>query len=136
MPKGINPESRAKIRYAAELIATGHSKRMCMEELEKKFGIYRQKAEFWWKQGMKSLKESDKIHFENLRNKQRERLEVILTEAIKKKDLTAATKAVEIMNKMFGIYETKQVVELKDSEIKFKFDNDVNNEDDNENVDE
>ena len=37
---------------------------------------------------------------------------------------------------MFGIYETKQVVKLEDAVIKFQFDNDVNKEEEDEQIDE
>lgn len=132
MPKKWNPEVKERIKYAAELIAAGHSKRAVKEKLCEKFGDYPQKAEYWWKMGLKSLEASDEKHMENLRRVQKERLETIIAASIEKKDYSSATKAVETLNKMFGIYETKQTVEIKDTTIKFNFENDLNNDGENE----
>jgi chorismate synthase len=82
------------------------------------------------------MKEVDERYAERLRVAQRERLETIIAGAIAKKDYMSATKAIEAMNKMFGINEAeKKEVTIKESVIKFNFANDINN-DDNENVSE
>lgn len=131
MPKLISKETKEKIKFAADKIANGASKRRVKELLCDRFDITPVKAEHWYKMGVKSLEECDSKHYANLRTKQRERLETILEGAMAKKDYISATKAIETMNKMFGIYETKQVVEM-DTTIRFDFANDINNEDENE----
>lgn len=79
------------------------------------------------------LKVMDEKYLGNVREIQRERLETIMAGAISKKDYLSAVKAVETLNKMLGINDQKQVIEVNDHTIKFEFGN-VNNDDENENV--
>lgn len=76
------------------------------------------------------LKVMDEKYLGNVREIQRERLETIMAGAINKKDYLSAVKAVETLNKMLGIQEQKQVVEIKDHTIKFEFGNVNNDEED------
>jgi chorismate synthase len=95
-----------------------------------------QKAAYVYVRALQDMKEVDERYAERLRVAQRERLETIIAGAIAKKDYMSATKAIEAMNKMFGINEAeKKEVTIKESVIKFNFANDINN-DDNENVSE
>lgn len=101
-----------------------------------KYDIERQKANYYYVRAVQDLEEIDARFAERLRGAQRERLETIITGAIAKKDYMSATKAIETMNKMFGLNEPdKKEVKFQDTTIKFNFENDINN-DDNETVDE
>lgn len=95
-----------------------------------------QKAAYVYNRALQDMKEIDERYAERLRVAQRERLETIIAGAIAKKDYMSATKAIEAMNKMFGINEAeKKEITVKESVIKFNFANDINN-DDNGNVSE
>lgn len=95
-----------------------------------------QKAAYVYTRALQDMKEVDERYAERLRVAQRERLETIIAGAIAKKDYMSATKAIEAMNKMFGINEAeKKEITVKESVIKFNFANDINN-DDNGNVSE
>lgn len=95
-----------------------------------------QKAAYVYVRALQDMKEVDERYAERLRVAQRERLETIIAGAIAKKDYMSATKAIEAMNKMFGINEAeKKEITVKESVIKFNFANDINN-DDNGNVSE
>jgi hypothetical protein len=101
------------------------------------YKIERQKANYYYSKAMQDLREIDERFAERLRGAQRERLETIISGAIAKKDFLSATKAIETMNKMFGLNEPdKKEVQFKDTTIKFNFENDINNDDDNETVNE
>lgn len=96
-----------------------------------------QKAAYVYNRAIKDLKEVDERYCERLRVAQRERIETVIAGAISKKDYMSATKAIEVMNKMFGLNEPdKKEVQFKDSTIRFNFENDINNDDDNETVNE
>lgn len=101
-----------------------------------KYDLERQKANYYYKRAIQDLEEVDARFAERLRGTQRERLETIISGAIQRKDFAAATKAIEVMNRMLGINEPdKREVKFEDTTIRFNFENDINN-DDNETVDE
>lgn len=136
MARILNKEVREKVKFAAELIANGNSRRVVLQELMNKYDIQRQKANFYYSKAVQDLEEIDARFAERLRGAQRERLETVISGAIAKKDYMSATKAIETMNKMFGLNEPeKKEVKFEDTTIRFNFENDINNED-NENVDE
>lgn len=100
------------------------------------YDIERQKANYYYVKAIQDLKESDERFMDRLRAAQRERLETVITGAIAKRDYIGAVKAIEAMNKMLGINEPdKKEVKFEDTTIRFNFENDINN-DDNETVNE
>lgn len=102
-----------------------------------KYDLERQKANYYYKRAIQDLEEVDARFAERLRGTQRERLETIISGAIAKKDYMSATKAIETMNKMLGINEPdKKEIKFEDTTIRFNFENDINNDDDNETVNE
>lgn len=95
-----------------------------------------QKAAYVYVRAIQDMKEVDARYAERLRVAQRERLETIIAGAIAKKDFLSATKAIEAMNKMFGLNEPdKKEVKFQDTTIKFNFENDIN-KGENETIDE
>ena len=138
MARILNEELRMKVKFAAKLIAEGNSRRVVIEEVIKKFKMEEepQKAAYVYNRAIKDLKEVDERYCERLRVAQRERIETVIAGAISKKDYMSATKAIEVMNKMFGLNEPdKKEVKFEDTTIRFNFANDINN-DDNETVNE
>lgn len=103
-----------------------------------KYDIERQKANYYYVKAVQDLEETDARYYDRLRSAQRERLETIITGAIAKRDYIGAVKAIAEMNKMLGINEPdKKEIEFKDTTIRFNFENDINNDDDdNETVNE
>lgn len=111
-----------------DLIAKGYSRRMVLDYLEEKYPEDKEwNRRYQYYESLKALKNIEPEFLEHIRNIQKERLEHIISNAVVGRDYIAATKAVEVMNKMFGVYETKQTVKIEDSTIKFEFGN-VNNE--------
>ena len=107
-----------------------------LEKLVDKFDTTSQKANYYYNRAIQDLKEVDERHSERCRAAQRERLETIISGAIQRKDFAAATKAIEVMNRMLGINEPdKKEVKFEDTTIRFNFENDIN-KDDNETIDE
>ena len=136
MARILNKEVREKVKFAAEQIANGNSKRIVVEKLVDKFDTTSQKANYYYNRALQDLKEVDERHSERCRAAQRERLETIISGAIERRHYAAATKAIEVMNRMLGINEPdKKEVAIKDSVIKFNFENDIN-KDDNETIEE
>lgn len=117
------------------MLAEGKSRREIFEHIENVYQCKNSLITYWYNKAVEGLHNADERFAEKIRAVQRERLEKILYGAIEKKDYGSACKIIETMNKMFGLYETKQSIKIEDSTIRFNFENDVNNED-NENVDE
>ena len=138
-PKKIYPrrrmkqEVRERIEFIAKGIAEGKSKAAIKNEYEEMYpDDTSHKFNNNYYLAIDGLSVMTEKYLGNVREIQRERLETIMAGAINKKDYLSAVKAVETLNKMLGIQEQKQVVEIKDHTIKFEFGN-VNNEDEENN---
>lgn len=125
LERHCDPKNLEEIQYVLDLIAEGGNTRTIFKKLREKFGEHQTRShyQFIFQRALKELEEIDLMYAEKTRRIQRERLEQILRLALEKKDYSTAVKTIEVMNKMFGIYETKQTIKLEDSTIKFEFDN-------------
>ena len=122
----VNPQVLEETQFVLDVIADGGNTRTIFKKLREKYGEKtRTHYQYIYQRALKELEEIDLMYAEKTRRVQRERLENILRLAIEKKDYATSVKVIEVMNKMFGIYETKQTIKLEDATIKFDFDNKI-----------
>lgn len=134
------PAKQAQLRneriYISELLRKGWSNRTIVVHLVEKFGINEDTANLHIKQAIEWLATyNDGEWIKDIRSKQMERLEAILEEAVANHNIATANKILDTINKLYGLYETKQKVEITSNEIQFKFGG-VDNNEENEDVSE
>ena len=123
-------EQRNKIIYVSELLRQGWSNRTMVLHLQDKFDVGETTAREYIKRAVKWLGDlnSDSNFVQEIRAKQIERFEYILAEAIIDKKWKDANNIMDNLNKLLGLYENKQKLEITSNEIQFKFGGVENNE--------
>lgn len=113
---------RARMLYATELMRQGFSNTEIKRMLREKYGIAKTTAEYTVKDAYQWLQDNDTSGYpESVRVKQVERTEYILQQAIAEKRWSTANNILDNLNKLLGLYETKQKLEIVGDEIKFRF---------------
>lgn len=104
-------------------LINGKSRPEIKDEIVNTFGITRRSATTYVQKAYKKKIELDDNELSNLRFLQLARVEKLYSEALAKKSVKDALNAIDIINKLFGLYETKQKIEITKDVIQFKFDN-------------
>jgi hypothetical protein len=109
----------------------GWSNRTIVLHLSEKFDVTEKTARDYIKKAVAWLGDlnSDSNFVQEIRAKQIERSEYILEAAIEDRKWKDANNILDNLNKLFGLYENKQKVEITSNEIQFKFGGVENNED-------
>lgn len=108
--------------YAAELMRKGWSRTEIVKHCQDKYGVSYTAALRYCTKAINYLMKDDSSKFiDKVRKKQEERTEYILRKAIEAEDWHTANKILDNYNKLLGLYETKQKIELTSNEIQFKF---------------
>ena len=133
MANQLQKEAEVRMIYAAELMRKGWSRSEIAKRLKEKYGVSITAARRYCTKAINYLMKDDSSKFvDQVRKKQEERTEYILRMAIEAEDWATANKIIDNYNKLLGLYENKQKIELISNEIQFKFggiDNDVKTED-------
>lgn len=122
---------RARVIYAAECYRRGMSNIAILEHLKQHYGVCEKTARKFMKQAMEWLCSYDDCDFiKEVKAKQVARAELCLEKAIEERRWQVANSIIDTLNKMLGIYEDKQKIEISTNEIQFKFGgvNDSNSE--------
>ena len=114
-------EKENRYLYVISLFRKGWSKLTITEHLAELWGIKRQAASNWIKQTYGYMNQNSESFIRNLRRIQLERLELMLMKAMEKEDWKVANTIAETINRLFGLYEIKQKIEITDNVIRFKF---------------
>lgn len=117
-----------------ERLRTGWSDRKILDWLQDDFKVTEQTARNWLKKAYNFLSEGTSVFKEDLRSKQQERFEFILSEAIKAGKWDVANRILDNINKMFNLYDTSQKIEVIGDTIHFKFGNVQGSEEENKDV--
>lgn len=117
-----------------ERLRTGWSDRKILDWLQDDFKVTEQTARNWLKKAYNFLSEGTSVFKEDLRSKQQERFEFILSEAIKAGKWDVANRILDNMNKMLNLYDTSQKIEISGDVIKFRFGDVQQNNEDESNV--
>lgn len=136
MPKEKQKQlERTKIQIA-ERLRLGWSDRMIKDWLLDEYEVHPNTASKWLKAAYEYLSEGTSVFKEHIREKQQERFEYILTEAIKAGKWDVANRILDNMNKMFNLYDNSTKIEVTSDVVQFKFgDVQENNEDEDMVVD-
>lgn len=103
-----------------DLLGQGLSRRRIVEEIMSRWGIKQSMAYQWIKEAMELLMEGNEEFLEYNRDKQIERLENIITEAMEAHEYKAAVMATAELNKLLGL-TTNQKVTIENADRTFKF---------------
>ena len=111
---------RTKIQIA-ERLRLGWSDRMIKDWLSDEYEVCAATASKWLKAAYEYLSEGTSVFKEHIREKQQERFEYILTEAIKASKWDVANRILDNMNKMFNLYDNSTKIEVTGDVVQFKF---------------
>ena len=103
-----------------DLLGQGLSRRRIVEELMSRWSVKQSMAYEWIKEAMELLMEGNEEFLEFNRDKQIERLENIITEAMQAHEYKAAVMATAELNKLLGL-TTNQKVTIENADRTFKF---------------
>lgn len=103
-----------------DLLSQGLSRRRIVEEIMSRWGINQNRAYTYIKDAMAILVEGNEEFLEYNRDKQIERLENIITEAMEAHEYKAAVMATAELNKLLGL-TVNQKVTIENADRTFKF---------------
>lgn len=114
------PEIMMRNQVIIDLIAQGLSRRRIQEEIMSRWDIKTTAAKVYIKEAYDALFRSNEEVLEYNRDKQIERLENIITEAMEAHEYKAAVMATAELNKLLGL-TTNQKITLENTDRVFKF---------------
>lgn len=103
-----------------DLIGQGLSRRRIQEEIMSRWGVCADTAKGYIREAFKVLTQGNEEFIEHNRDKQIERLENIITEAMEAHEYKAAVMATAELNKLLGL-TTNQKITLENTDRVFKF---------------
>lgn len=104
-----------------DYIRQGLSRQRIQAEIMNRWGCVLRSAQRYVKDALESLEEDNKEFVQKTRDVQRERIESLISKAMERNDFMSAVKALDLINKMDGLYNEKVAVDLKAEGIKFNF---------------
>ena len=114
------PEIMMRNQVIIDLIGQGLSRRRIMEEIMSRWGVKTTTAKTYIKDAYDVLLRGNEEFVEYNRDKQVERLENIITEAMEHGEYKAAVMATAELNKLLGL-TTNQKITLENTDRVFKF---------------
>ena len=114
------PEIMMRNQVIIDLIAQGLSRRRIQEEIMSRWGIKLTTAKTYIKDAYDTLLHNNEEFLEYNRDKQIERLENIITEALEAHEYKAAVMATAELNKLLGL-TTNQKITLENTDRVFRF---------------
>lgn len=122
---GKNPveQNQRKYRIAEviKLITKGWSRTSIIDHIQELWNIKKQTAAGYVKMAYEVLGEASDEVIENSRNIQLERLEDLLKAALESGDNASSLKALDMINRLHGLYIEKKEVKLDTQKLKFSF---------------
>ena len=113
---------RGRIIYCAECYRRGMGNSAIFEHIKAHYGIGNTTARKVMKDAIDWLCSYDDCEFvKEVKAKQIARAELLLENAIKEGKWEVGNKIIDTLNKMLGLYENKQKIEVTANEIQFKF---------------
>jgi len=117
-----DPEVQRKIKEVIEWLRKGNSRKKCVDQLMDKYGYSMVQAKRYVHDAFVEIyAASDVADNKELKEQYIDRIEELLTEAIEKKNLIAAARLTDMLNRMNGMYVDKQEVDVTVNDMKFKF---------------
>lgn len=104
-----------------DYIRQGLSKKRVVEEICNRWNVAPKAGYEWYNKALKYLSQINKPDdLEDIKNRQIERLEGIVESALDRNNYQDATRALDLVNKLNGLYTEKANITV-DGEIKFEF---------------
>ena len=108
--------------FVAECFKKGYSTMTIVEKTTKKFNISERTVKNDIRDALDWLHSYDDCNFiKDIRAKQIQRSEYLLENDISEKKWDSANRIIDTLNKLLGLYENKQKIEITSNEIQFKF---------------
>lgn len=114
-------QRKYRIAEVIKLITKGWSRTSIIEHLQKLWDIKRATACEYVKMAYEVLGEASDEVVENSRNIQLERLEDLLKAALESGDKASSLKALDMINRLHGLYIEKKEVKLDTQKLRFSF---------------
>lgn len=119
--KWTDEEIQLRNQVIWDYVAQGLSSRRIKEHLQDRWGIGKTAARDYYVRAMKELtKESDDVRV-HARGMMEERLLAVVENAMDNHQYKEACMALDQLNKIYGLYNTSQQIEIKDYKQIFKF---------------
>lgn len=116
-----NPEVKVKIAKLVDYIRQGWSRRRILEVAQNEFGYSYQQAIKYVHDAYVVLSEDADEVIEQAKGIQIERIETLLKNALDCKDNKTATKALDMLNKIYSLYIDKKEVDVNVEDLRFTF---------------
>lgn len=108
--------------YAAECYRRGMANTAILQHLKEHYGISENTARRTMNDAIEWLCDYDDCEFiKEVRAKQIARSELLLENAVAERQWKTANNIIDTLNKLLGLYEQKQKIEITSNEIQFKF---------------
>ena len=114
-------QRKYRIGEVIKMITKGWSRTSIIEHIQELWDIKRQTASEYVKMAYEVLGEASDEVVENSRNIQLERLEDILKAALESGDQANSLKALDMINRLHGLYIEKKEVKLDTQKLRFSF---------------
>lgn len=114
-------QRKYRIAEIIKLITKGYSRSKLMDYIEDTWGVGNASASEYIKMAYEVLGEASDEVIENSRNIQLERLEDLLKDALEGNDRANSLKALDMINRLHGLYIEKKEVKLDTQKLRFSF---------------
>lgn len=114
-------QRKFRIAEVIKMITKGWSRTSIIEHIQKLWDIKKSTANEYVKMAYDVLGEASDEVVENSRNIQLERLEDLLRDALESGDKANSLKALDMINRLHGLYIEKKEVKLDTQKLRFSF---------------
>lgn len=114
-------QRKFRIAEIIKLITKGWSRTTIMDHIQELWDIKKSTASEYLKMAYEVLGEASDEVVENSRNIQLERLEDLLKAALESGDKASSLKALDMINRLHGLYIEKKEVKLDTQKLRFSF---------------
>lgn len=114
-------QRKFRIAEVIKMITKGWSRTSIIEHIQKLWDIKKSTANEYVKMAYDVLGEASDEVVENSRNIQLERLEDLLKDALESGDKANSLKALDMINRLHGLYIEKKEVKLDTQKLRFSF---------------
>ena len=122
--KSKDPEVHRKIREVISWLRKGNSRKKCVEKLMDKYDYSVHQARKYVHDAFVDIYDASTVADNSeLKEVYIDRIEEMLTTALESKNLISATRLMDMLNKITGMYVEKQEVDVKIKDMQFKFGN-------------
>lgn len=121
--KATRPQTQLRIAEVINWLRKGYSKKKCIDLIMENYDITEGQAKHYLHDAYATIYDASKVADpEELKEQYVDRIEDLLSSMLEKGNTTLAIRLQDMLNRIAGVYNDKQQVEIKSDVIKFKFD--------------